>query len=62
MNEGREYCFNLIQVLKEQSKKNRMMEIAVEIEKIIEHHDNEKTNLRFLICCGYCHSKTCKNK
>ena len=38
------------------------METAVEIEKIIGYHDNEKTILRFLICCGYYHSDTCKKK
>ena len=59
MNEDRENSFNLIQILKEQSK-NRMMKTTVEIEKIIGYHDNEKTISRFLICCGYYHSDICK--
>ena len=36
------------------------METAVGIEKKIEYYHNEKTILRFLICCRYYHSDTCK--
>ena len=36
------------------------MKATVEIEKIIGYYDNEKTILRFLICCEYYHSDICK--
>ena len=35
------------------------VETAVEIERIIELHDNEKTILRFLICSMYYHGLIC---
>ena len=35
------------------------IESAVEIEKIIEGHNNEKVILRFLVCTNYYHNLIC---
>ena len=45
MNEYREYCFNLIQILKQQIKKTEWWKQQRKLEKITEYH-NEKTILK----------------
>ena len=36
------------------------IETAMEIEKIIEGHNNEKMILRFLVCANYYHNLICR--
>ena len=35
------------------------IETAMEVEKIIEGHDNKKMILRFFVCANYCHNLIC---
>lgn len=37
-----------------------MVEAAVQIEKLIEFHDNEKIILRYLFCASHYHELVCK--